>query len=79
MLPDKVLRWIGGHGETAGAESAKWAEESKGQVKEAGKATMDGAGQGINQGIGAAGKKLTADSGGDSKSTTSISGGKKGP
>ncbi|WED42440.1 type IVB secretion system protein DotA [Legionella cardiaca] len=32
VLPDKVLRWIGGQPESAGQEAAQWGEEAKGQV-----------------------------------------------
>ncbi|WP_051546152.1 type IVB secretion system protein DotA [Legionella lansingensis] len=39
VLPDKVLRWIGGQAETVGSEAAQWGEEAKGQVKEGGGAT----------------------------------------
>ncbi|MDP3706357.1 MAG: type IVB secretion system protein DotA [Legionellaceae bacterium] len=38
-LPDKILRWIGSQGESYGQDTAQWAEESKGQVKDAGEAT----------------------------------------
>ncbi|MGL5743389.1 MAG: type IVB secretion system protein DotA [Legionella sp.] len=44
-LPDKVLRWIGGTPEGIGQETAQWGEESKGQVKEAGKETQTAQGQ----------------------------------
>lgn len=36
VLPDKVLRWIGGQPEQLGAETAQWSEDSKGQMKEGG-------------------------------------------
>ena len=42
LLPDKVLRWIGGQSESAGAEAAKWAEEPKGQIKDAGEKSAAG-------------------------------------
>ena len=45
MLPDGILRWIGGQAEHIGGESAKWAEEQKGAVKDAGKGTQDAQGQ----------------------------------
>ena len=45
ILPDKVLRWIGGQPESIGQEAAGWAEESKKQVEGAGKATEKAAGQ----------------------------------
>lgn len=45
LLPDKVLRWIGGTPESIGQESAKWGEEAKGKISEAGKGTQDAQGQ----------------------------------
>lgn len=39
ILPDKVLRWIGGHPESVGQEAAGWAEESKKKIGEAGDKT----------------------------------------
>ncbi|KTD49856.1 DotA [Legionella rubrilucens] len=44
-LPDKVLRWIGGQGESIGQETSQWAEEGKKQVEGAGTSTMKAAGQ----------------------------------
>lgn len=44
ILPDKVLRWVGGTAETTGQEAAQWAEESKGQIKEAGSQVERGMG-----------------------------------
>ncbi len=46
VLPDKVLRWIGGQQETLGADTAQWGQEVKGQVKEGGDKT---AGAGAQQ------------------------------
>lgn len=48
ILPDKVLRWIGGQPENIGQEAAGWAEESKKAVTDAGGATEKG-GQQIAQ------------------------------
>lgn len=39
LLPDKVLRWIGGHPESAGEAAAGWTEESKKQVDQGGDKT----------------------------------------
>ena len=39
ILPDQILRWIGGQSEHAGAEAAKWGEEAKGKVSSAGEKT----------------------------------------
>ena len=44
-LPDKVLRWIGGQPESAGGESAQWAEDTKKQVTDAGAKTEKAQGQ----------------------------------
>ena len=45
LLPDKVLRWIGGTPESIGQESAKWGEEIKSKAGEGAKATQDSQGQ----------------------------------
>jgi defect-in-organelle-trafficking protein DotA len=39
LLPDKVLRWIGGQQETLGADTSQWGQEVKGQMKETGDKT----------------------------------------
>jgi defect-in-organelle-trafficking protein DotA len=39
VLPDKVLRWIGGQAESTGQEVAQWGEEGKKQVSDAGDKT----------------------------------------
>lgn len=39
MLPDQILRWIGGQPEHIGAEAAKWGEEVKGKTTQAGEKT----------------------------------------
>ena len=54
VLPDKVLRWIGGHGEQTGQESMQWLEEGKGQIKEGIEPTKGAAGQGSKQAAGQA-------------------------
>lgn len=43
VLPDKVLRWIGGQPESAGQESSQWAEEGKQQITQAGGETAKAA------------------------------------
>ena len=45
ILPDKVLRWIGGQPEGIGQETAQWAEEPKKQVEGAGQGTAKAQGQ----------------------------------
>ncbi|STX52532.1 defect in organelle trafficking protein DotA [Legionella busanensis] len=45
VLPDKVLRWIGGQAESAGQETVQWTEDTKGKVGEATKATTGAAQQ----------------------------------
>jgi defect-in-organelle-trafficking protein DotA len=45
VLPDKVLRWIGGNPESIGQEAGRWGEEAKGKVSEAGKETSSAQGQ----------------------------------
>lgn len=42
VLPDKVLRWIGGQAESAGSDSAQWAGDVEKKVGEGGKDTLAG-------------------------------------
>lgn len=44
ILPDKVLRWIGGQPEGIGQETMQWSEETKSKLGEANKASIDSAG-----------------------------------
>lgn len=55
VLPDKVLRWIGGQAEQTGQETSQWAEEGKSQMKEAGEKLKDAGGQTTKQIAGHAG------------------------
>jgi len=41
-LPDKILRWIGGHPESYGQETAQWTEQGKSKIGDAGKETQAG-------------------------------------
>lgn len=45
VLPDKVLRWIGGAAESTGQEAAQWAGEVKDQQKDAADKTLGAQGQ----------------------------------
>ncbi|KTC85192.1 type IVB secretion system protein DotA [Legionella brunensis] len=45
VLPDKVLRWIGGQPESVGQEAAQWGEEAKGQVGKGAEGTQKAAQQ----------------------------------
>ena len=45
LLPDKVLRWIGGQPESIGAETAQWGEEAKQRVEKAGGETAKASAQ----------------------------------
>lgn len=45
MLPDKILRWIGGQPETIGQEASQWGEEVKGKVEKGGEKTSQAQGQ----------------------------------
>ncbi len=56
VLPDKVLRWIGGQSEQTGQETTQWAEEGKSQMKEAIQPTTDAAAQMAKQAGGYLGK-----------------------
>ncbi len=60
VLPDKVLRWIGGQAEQTGQETAQWSEEGKGKIGEHGKATADAGGALQSQMAGQADKKAAA-------------------
>ena len=54
VLPDKVLRWIGGQPESHGQDAAQWMQESKGKVEKAGEKSGDAmaqAGKGIMGGV----------------------------
>ncbi len=54
VLPDKVLRWIGGQPESHGQDAAQWMTESKGKVEKAGEKSGDSmaqAGKGVMGGI----------------------------
>ncbi len=44
VLPDKVLRWIGGQPEQVGQETSQWGDETKGKIGEAGTKTGDAGG-----------------------------------
>jgi len=52
ILPDKVLRWIGGQAEQTGQEASQWTEESKSQLKEAVEPTKGAGGQMAKQAAG---------------------------
>ncbi len=41
VLPDKILRWIGGQQESVGQDAHKWGDEAKGKIGEAGTKTGD--------------------------------------
>ncbi len=56
LLPDKVLRWIGGTQESIGQETAQWGEEVKSKVGEGSKASQDAQGQ-MGSKLGALGQK----------------------
>jgi defect-in-organelle-trafficking protein DotA len=49
ILPDKVMRWIGGSAETYGSEAAQWMEETKNKAKQFGEATDKGMAQGFGK------------------------------
>jgi defect in organelle trafficking protein DotA len=81
ILPDKVLRWIGGQPESIGQEASQWAEEAKKQVEGAGGATAKAQGQmgkslggeaikGISK-LAPTGPKSTATGGGPSSTESS--------
>lgn len=49
LLPDKVLRWIGGPQETIGGETQQWLEEGKSKASELGGKSMEAAEKGGSQ------------------------------
>lgn len=78
LLPDKVLRWIGGTPESIGQEASQWGEEVKSKVGDASKATQDSQGQ-IGSKLGGLGQKALGaiskpGGGGASKATGSNTG-----
>jgi defect in organelle trafficking protein DotA len=56
VLPDKVLRWIGGSEERYGSDSAGWGDEAKQAVKSAGDETQKAQGQ-MDKQLGGYGQK----------------------
>ena len=73
VLPDKVLRWIGGQAETTGSEAAQMGEEVKKQVDEGGKQTQAGTAASAKKLTGAATdaiKSLSESKGGGSASAS---------
>ncbi len=77
VLPDKVLRWIGGQPESYGSESAQWGQEVQGKIGEAAKDTAAGQAQ-MMQKVEAFGDKMAnkIKGGGGSGGSVSGSGGK---
>ena len=73
-LPDKVLRWIGGHPESYGQETSQWAEQSKGKIQEGGKELQQGQAQMQKQLASAAAKGAKAKMGGDAGSASASGG-----
>ncbi|KTD59985.1 type IVB secretion system protein DotA [Legionella shakespearei] len=56
LLPDRVLRWIGGSAEDYGKDSASWGDEAKQAVKSAGDETQKAQGQ-MDKQLGGYGQK----------------------
>lgn len=57
LLPDKILRWIGGHPETLGTETQSWFQDGAQKLEQFGKATD----QGIESGLNRLSKQFSAD------------------
>ena len=72
VLPDKVLRWIGGQPEGVGQETMQWSEETKSKVTEGGKSTGDAGGAMAKQAKGALSEKASSSTleSGDGASST---------
>ncbi|MFY7698567.1 MAG: type IVB secretion system protein DotA [Legionella sp.] len=64
MLPDKVLRWIGGQPESSGEQSASWTGDSEKKISEAGDKTQQAKAATDKQLAGHATEWLNKDSGG---------------
>ncbi|MDX2345351.1 MAG: type IVB secretion system protein DotA [Legionella sp.] len=62
VLPDKVLRWIGGQPEGVGQETMQWSEETKSKAGEAGKATQNAGGAMQKQAMGMVAEGATQES-----------------
>ncbi len=54
MLPDHVLKWIGGQPENVGQEAASWAQETQKQVEKGGEASDKGQSGAVEKVVGAA-------------------------
>jgi defect in organelle trafficking protein DotA len=76
VLPDKVLRWIGGQPEQTGQETTQWSEEGKVKIGEHGKATADAGGAMQSQFSGHVDKAATAKKKGGAKGTATAKPGK---
>ena len=79
ILPDKILRWIGGQPESYGSESGQWGEEAKGKIEKAGDASNQAQAQTGKQMQGGVTKAMSslpgAGSGGDVTASGSQGGG----
>lgn len=71
-LPDKVLRWIGGHPESLGQEATQWSDETKSKVGDAGRDTSRAAQQMDKQMTGYATKAVKKAAGAISAPGTSV-------
>ena len=69
VLPDKVLRWIGGQPESYGEGAAQWAEQAKGKIEKGGEDTAKGMGA-VGKGMTAAAAGETKEAGGSAKTET---------
>ena len=66
MLPDQVMRWVGGHAEQTGHEAAGWAQESQKQVEKAGESSEKGQSGVLEKTVGETKKAIDAIKGGTS-------------
>lgn len=72
ILPDRVLRWIGGQPESYGGEAAQWGEKAEGKVEAGGKETSKAASSRDSQLQGYAEKGVAKLKGGSSKGKTDV-------
>ena len=73
LLPDNISRWMGGHAESYGKETAQWSEEAKRELEEPTRETK----QAANKTAGDFSKKSKSLAPGFSKGGADISGGEK--
>jgi len=70
ILPDHIMRWVGGHAEQTGQEAAGWAQETQKQVEKAGEASEKGQSGVLEKTVAESKKAVDAIKGGVSSGTS---------